>query len=91
VQKWEYLHVYIESDNFLVIDSRGQYLKDEDYKAIDPKGNRTESKMWGAGMANTKFLVVLLNKLGSEGWEAVGNVNAGHYSDVYLLLKRPAD
>lgn len=89
MQKWEYLQIYSDGFSFAVVDSQGHYLKDEDYKAIDPKGKRDNEGLWRVNMARTVFLIAMLNKLGSEGWEAVGNVNAGRHPDMYLLLKRP--
>jgi len=92
VQKWEYLELYFDNDEFTVVSSQGQYFTDEDYKSIDPKGQRSkeQNQLWRSGMGRTRFLLTLLDKLGSEGWEAVGNINTSHFTDIYLLLKRPS-
>jgi hypothetical protein len=90
MQKWEYLNIYSERGDFVVGNSQGEYFGDEDYKEIDPKGRRAPGEMWRPDIPRTRFLVGLLNKLGSEGWEAVGNVNSGQLLGIYLILKRPA-
>jgi hypothetical protein len=93
MQEWEYLEVYIDHDEFTVVSSQGQYLADEDYKSLDPKGQRSKqnNQLWKSGMGRTRFLLVLLNKLGTEGWEAIGNINSGDLHDIFLLLKRPVN
>ena len=92
--RWEYLQVYVDGDLFLVASSQGEYLADDDYKSIDPTGKRVvedRQSLWKSGMGRTRFKLILLNKLGAEGWEAVGNINTGQFYDVFLLLKRPLD
>ena len=89
MQRWEYLNIYVDRGDFAVVSSQGHYFGDEDYKEIDPKGRRAPDKMWRPDIPQTRFLVGLLNKLGSEGWEAVGNVNSGQLRETFLLIKRP--
>jgi hypothetical protein len=91
MQEWEYLEVYIDDDEFTVVSSQGQYLTDEDYKSLDSKGQRNgqNNQLWKSGMGRTRFLLVLLNRLGTERWEAIGNINSGDFHDIFLLLKRP--
>lgn len=93
MQEWEYLEVYIDGGEFSVVSSQGQYLTDEDYKSLDPKGQRRgqDNQSWYSGMGRTRFLLVLLNRLGTEGWEAIGNINSGRFGDIFLLLKRPVN
>jgi hypothetical protein len=93
MQKWEYIELYIDGDKFAVSSPQGQYLTDEDYKLLDPKGQRykANTSLWKSGMGTSGLLLVLLDKLGSEGWEAIGNVNTGQYSDILLILKRPIE
>ena len=88
MQEWEYLQVHFVDNSFDILSANGQYFADEDYKAIDSHGKRNRGH-WEVGMDTKTFLLKILDKLGSEGWEAIGNVAGGYYRDVSLLLKRP--
>jgi hypothetical protein len=86
--KWEYIELYMADNEFRIISAQGEFFTDDEYTAIDPKGHR-DGSTWKSGMPKTLFLLRVLGKLGVKGWEAVGNINSGYYTDVYLLLKRP--
>ena len=92
MQTWEYLIIYM-GDNpekkyeprFNVRSSVGAYLDENEYKSIDPKGKKVaqhEKWYWAPGMTSTEFLIVLLKKLGAEGWEMIGNIQSGYYTSV---------
>jgi len=91
VQKWEYLQVYVDDDEFAVTSADGAYLTEVDFRSLDPDGKMKDEKqsLWKAGMGRTRFKLKLLTRLGSEGWEAVGNINTGQYYDIFILMKRP--
>jgi hypothetical protein len=93
MQKWEYLDFFMNGSDFAVISSNGEYFTDDYYKAIDPEGYRGKLKtdVWTSGMGKSKFLLTILDKLGADGWEAVGNISAGTAPSTYLLLKRPTN
>lgn len=99
MQQWEYLQIEIwrtigkYEPRFTVRTAEGEYFTDVEYATLDPKGHRAkdrdyEHSGWAPGMARSDFLLTVLRRLGSEGWDAVGNTEAGQYTSVNLLLKR---
>jgi hypothetical protein len=89
----EYLIIDQFENEFWLYSSNGAYFTEDEYKTLDPTGElntRLQRQGWTTGMRHEEFLQVLLNKLGSLGWDAVGNINAGNDSSGRsILLKRP--
>ncbi len=100
MQKWEYmqLHKWGQGEWIAVQTAEGP-ANEELYRDIDPKG-KIDSIVVSMGasltgwkiskdMGKTRFLLLLLNKLGQQGWELVGNIDtAGNTAKWALILKR---
>jgi hypothetical protein len=89
MQKWEYLFLATADNAVSLTSSRGQYLSAEYYKSIDPEGRIGNNYQWVSAIEILHFLAIILDKLGSEGWEAISNVEGGDSKVSHILLKRP--
>jgi hypothetical protein len=94
-KKWEYLQVYRLDKDFNVFSSKGEYLKEEYYRSVDPKASWDQwVGRWKIKVDPDKFLMAILNKLGTDGWEVVVSMEStGPTSTTIaqLILKRPID
>ncbi len=91
MKTWEYIQVHVSRNKFSVTSPQGPYLTEQQFKSIDSKGKKVvEDKQWSwqAGTGNPRFLLTLLNALGSDGWELVGDVHGCEPPDLCLILKR---